>query len=141
MLACLRDSSTCGLSSYECCDCCSPSTLTLPQYKHLAVLNPGPVPRKKRRRVVRTVDSDILRGLLTKARDDFVDKKPEFYMVEVGFVCSDEVIEKLCKEAKYLSSVGDIPSEFFCLCSELKETFYSIISSCCTLIENRRQRR
>ena len=78
MLDCLGDPRT---PVFKCCDCCSPSALTLPVYKQLAVLDKGVTKRRKRRRAVRRVDKVILKEKLIKARDDPLEQKSDFYMV------------------------------------------------------------
>ena len=136
MLDCLGDPRTHRAPAFECCDSCSPSALTLPVYKQLAVLDKGVTMRRKRRRAVRRVDKVILKEKLIKARDDLLEQRSDFYMVGASFLCSDSVLDKLCDEAKYIQDIEDIPAELFGIWSELKATFYQIICKNCTLIHS-----
>ena len=136
MLDCLGDPRTRRAPAFECCDCCSPSALTLPVYKQLAVLDKGVAMRRKRRRAVRRVDKVILKEKLSKARDDLLERISDFYMVGASFLCSDSVIDKLCDDAKYIEEIEDMPAELFGIWSELKPTFYQIICENCTLIHS-----
>ena len=144
MLESLGDLTICRTangSSFECCDRCSPSALTLPPYSRLAILVQGVASSRKRRRAVRTVDRDALRDKLVTTRDNFLAQRSDFCMVGVGFVCADSVIDKLCDEAKYIETIEDIPAELFGIRSELKLSFFFVICDTCSLIHHCTQRR
>ena len=105
-----------------CCDVCS-----VPVRGRLDLFSAaGKRSRKKRRRAVRTVDTETLAEKLKMARERFRREHPAFQMVGIDFVCPTSTIEKLCKEAKYIVSADDLPTE---VRSELKDIFISIIAS------------
>ena len=133
MLDCLGDPSTRRVPQFECCDSCSPSALSLPAYKILAILDQQAVIRKKRRRAVRRVEKVILKEKLIIARDEFLERRSDFYMVGASFLCSDDVVDKLCDEAKYIGAIEDIPAELFGIWPDLKDMFFQIICENCTL--------
>ena len=103
-------------------------------YAKLAILDQGVITRKKRKVEVRTVEKSILREKLIKARKDFLDQRDDFYMVGMGFVCSDSAIDKLCAEAKYIKVIDDIPAELFGIWPDLKISFFQIICDNCSLV-------
>ena len=105
-----------------CCDVCS-----VPVCGRLDIFSAaGRQSRKKRRRAVRTVDTVSLAEKLKITRERFRREHPAFQMVGIDFVCPTSTIEKLCKEAKYIVSADDLPTE---VRSELKDIFISIIVS------------
>ena len=125
MLESLGDLTICTTasgSSFECCDHCSPSALSLPPYGRLAILVQGVAPSIKRRRAARKVNRDTLRDKLVATRDTFLAQRSDFCIV--GFICADSVIDKLCDEAKYIETFDDIPAKLFGIRSELKLPFF-----------------
>ena len=105
-----------------CCDRCSAHPID----GRLSIFSAGIVKRRKRRRVVRAVDKDVLEGKLVAAREDFLKRHSVFKMVGIEFVCPHSTIKTICKEAKYIVNTDDLPTE---LRSELKDIFFSIITS------------
>ena len=65
------------------------------------------VSRNKRRRAVRIVDKSQLKDDLFAARDTSLRQQDDFYAVGVQFFCSDSVIDKLCKQARFIESQDD----------------------------------
>ena len=108
-----------------CCDICS----VCPAGR-LRILGGGTVASKKKpRRAVRQLDVSRLEDMLKKARDDYVAEHHAYRMVGVELVCPTSAIEKLSKEAKYISSMDDFPLDIS-IRSDLKERFHRVILSC-----------
>ena len=59
-----------------------------------------------------------LKEKLQEERGEFVDEFPSFSMLGCDFVCTDVVIDQLCKKAKCIASLEDMNILFLRLCPE-----------------------
>ena len=94
-------------TSTLCCSICSPldSSSTLS-----SLLLERPVPRKKRHVAVRKVDQSLLFELkkkLDEERKMYISENPSMAILGLQFVCSDNAIDKICSNAKYISKIED----------------------------------
>lgn len=110
--------------SSGCCDICSVDPVTYSS--RLNIFSAAKVNRRKHRRAVRTLSSDLEKKLKL-AREEFLNDHPAFRMVGTDFLCPDSSISKLCQEAKYIESMEDFSTD---IRSELKDIFFSVVVSC-----------
>ena len=111
-------------TSRLCCSICNVSC-SLPR---LDILLHRPVSRKKRRVPVRKIDQSLLLELksrLEEERNKYVVEHPCMAIFGLQFICSDNVIDKICSDAKYLTKIEDLDQ--FIICKELVTRFYSTI--------------
>ena len=129
-------------NDHQCCDCCSPSALTLPTYSKLNIfVQRAAVAKKKRRRAVREVDTDRLKEKLLEARGQALTASDSYCMCGVDFFCSTDAIIKLCDQAKYVEDISDFPVELFGIRKDIKAVFFSVICESCPLIKDVRIQR
>ena len=115
-------------SDHPCCDVCSRDSI--PDRLHFEAFPTDAPVRKRTRRAIRKVDKDLeekLRENLKAARQAYIQEHPSFQMLGPNFVCADSAIDKICQNAKFISSVEDL--NFVTVRPEIKSKFLRVILS------------
>ena len=96
-------------TSGPCCDVCAPD------HNIPCVLHPVDIPvsqkRTTRRVALRIVSDDlmkILKANLEAERESYLSEHPSLRMLGLSFVCADCIIEKICADSKFISSIEDL---------------------------------
>ena len=116
-------------SSTPCCSNCPTSRLSLPSKLEIIESTPHVVLVSKKRsahwRTNKTID-EMLRNRLLEERQKYVLDHPLFAMIGETAVCPNCVIDKICKEARFIRTKEDI-GNIVGLRPELQDTFLTVI--------------
>ena len=118
-------------ASGPCCDVCDPDH-NVPCIPRLADL---PVQKRTTRRVALRIISDdlmkILRANLEAERESYLSEHPSLRMLGPSFVCADCVIDKICADSKFISSIEDLST--ISIGPDIKSRFLGVILSTLSL--------
>lgn len=114
--------------SLPCCDSCDQAKC--PKSLLFESQVTGVRLKRKRRTAVKELNDNCIATLkdsLIKAVEEFLEEHPSFKMLGRSFVCPDSVIEKICAEARFISSIGDF--NVVGIRPEIKDTLYHVFNS------------
>ena len=144
ILRAIGDTAAIDSSSTPCCSNCPPSRLSLPSKLEIIESTPHVVPVSKKRsaywRINKTID-EMLRNRLLEERQKYVLDHPLFAMIGETAVCPNCVIDKICKEARFIRTKEDIGN--IVGLRPLQDTFLTVILDILSLnpISSKRRRR
>ena len=114
-------------TSSTCCDVCS-TRISIPIPLNFELLANDPPPRKRPRRATRKVDKaaeERLRQGLKAEREAYMKEHPSFQMLGENFMCDDAAIDKICQDARFISSAEDL--HIVNIRPEVKSRFFAVI--------------
>ena len=94
-----------------CCDTCLKKCDTEVPFCEIPLVDGRVKENKSRRSAVKQVSAVLqteLKENLLCERDRIMEENPAFNMLGVSFVCSNSIINNLCKDAKFYQSERDI---------------------------------
>ena len=145
ILKAIGDTAPIDSSSTPCCSNCPPSRLSLPSKLEVIEYAPAVVETSNKRsahwKTNKTID-ETLRNRLLEERQKYVFDHPMFAMIGEKAVCPNCVIDKICKEARFIRTKEDI-SDIMGLRSELQDIFLTVILDVLSVnpISGKRRRR
>ena len=145
ILKAIGDTAPLGSFSTPCCSNCPPSPLSLPSKLEIIECSPAVAPSSNKRsahwKTNKTID-ETLRNRLLEERQKYVCDHPMFAVIGEKAVCPNCVIDKICKEARFIRTKEDI-SDIVGLRPELQDTFLSVILDVLSVnpISRKRRRR
>lgn len=113
-------------SGHPCCDVCN----DVPHRLYFESLPSNFPLHNSCRRAIRKVDKaleDKLKDNLKVERQSYIQDHPSFLMLGPNFVCPDSAIDKICHEAKFVTSLEDL--YFVSIHSDIKSRFLKVILS------------
>lgn len=145
ILKAIGDTAPIDSSSTPCCSNCPPSHLSLPSKLEIIESAPAVVQTSNKRsahwKTNKTI-AETLRNRLLEERQKYVFDHPMFAMIGEKAVCPNCVIDKICKEARFIRTKEDI-SDIVGLRSELQDIFLTVILDVLSVnpISRKRRRR
>lgn len=116
-------------ASHPCCDVCDPDH-NIPCITDISAHQK----RNTRRVALRIVSDDmmkILRANLVAERESYLSEHPSLRMLGPSFVCADCVIDKICADSRFISSIEDLG--IISIGPDIKSRFLRVILSTLSL--------